>query len=177
MKLKTLVPGICIGAVLAAGLTFGVTEASATGPNVTYYACLDKGKLGDVGTTAPTCKAGETQISWNSQGPPGTNGTALDVGSVYTFGSSTGFYSNGLKGWVSVVNETTGVYCLVPDPSTNESNGSLVLSPGGPGSFVPGEAVYQSGYCFVNDNSTFGFQVVTYVNGTVANAPFTAIVP
>ena len=55
-----------------------VVIAGASGPGTTYSACLKAGKLTKVGTTSPTCKAGSTVISWNSQGPagpPGTNGT------------------------------------------------------------------------------------------------------
>jgi hypothetical protein len=78
MKLRTLALGFAVGALLTAGLALGVTEASASGPNVTYYACLKNGKLTRVGTATPTCSALATKISWNSQGPagtPGTNGT------------------------------------------------------------------------------------------------------
>jgi hypothetical protein len=74
MKLRTLALGTVIGALVTAGLTIGVTEASASGPNTTYYACLAKGKLTHVGTVAPTCKSKATQISWNSQGPSGPQG-------------------------------------------------------------------------------------------------------
>src|SRR6516162_743092 len=68
MRLKTLALAVAISALAAAGLTFGVTEASASGPNVTYYACLNKGKLSLVGTTVPVCPSTASVISWNSQG-------------------------------------------------------------------------------------------------------------
>jgi len=58
--------------------TSAVVIAGASGPGTTYFACLKAGKLTQVGTASPTCKAGATVISWNSQGPagpPGTNGT------------------------------------------------------------------------------------------------------
>jgi hypothetical protein len=89
MRLKTVALAVGVSALLAAGLTFGVTEASASGQNVTYYACLAKGKLTDVGTTAPTCKSTATQISWNSQGAaaPIYSGTH-DNGVVFSTGTS-----------------------------------------------------------------------------------------
>ena len=76
MKFKTLALAVGVSALLTAGLTFGVTEASASGPNVSYYACLYKGKLTHVGTVAPSgCPGGLPPISWNSQGPQGPAGT------------------------------------------------------------------------------------------------------
>jgi hypothetical protein len=78
VRLRMLALGFTAGALLLGGMAFGVTEASASGPNLTYYGCLKKGKLIQMGTVPPTCKAPATQISWNSQGPqglPGTNGT------------------------------------------------------------------------------------------------------
>ncbi len=77
MKLRTLAIGFAVGTLMAGGITFGVTQASAA-TNVTYYACLKAGKLTQVGTTQPTCARSATGISWGSQGPqgpPGTNGT------------------------------------------------------------------------------------------------------
>jgi hypothetical protein len=75
MKQRTLVLIVAAIALLAGGLVGSVVQASASGPNVTYYACLNKGKLIHVGTTSPTCPSTATAISWNSQGPPGTPGT------------------------------------------------------------------------------------------------------
>ena len=89
MKLRSVALGLVIGALLTAGVTFGVTEASASGPNVTYYACLKSGKLTHVGTTAPTCAVGAVKISWNSQGPSGTNGTNGTNGRNFLTSSST----------------------------------------------------------------------------------------
>ena len=68
MRTKQVALAVGASALIASGLTFGVTEASASGPNVVYYACLARGKLTSVGTTPPTCKSTATQISWNSQG-------------------------------------------------------------------------------------------------------------
>jgi uncharacterized protein YjbI with pentapeptide repeats len=89
MKLRSVALGLVIGALLTAGVTFGVTEASASGPNVTYYACLKSGKLTHVGTTSPTCAVGAVKISWNSQGPSGTNGTNGTNGKDFLTSSST----------------------------------------------------------------------------------------
>ena len=65
-------------ALAATALSIGATaaiDAGASGPNVTYYACLSTtGKLSKVGTTAPTCTGTSTQISWNSQGATGATG-------------------------------------------------------------------------------------------------------
>jgi hypothetical protein len=62
-----------VGGSLAAGVTVAAS-VGATTPSVTYFACLKGGKLTHAGTTAPTCKGGATQITWNSTGPPGPSG-------------------------------------------------------------------------------------------------------
>ena len=64
------------------GLTIGVTDASAAGGSgaTTYYACLNKGKLTHVGTSAPKCLSIATLISWNSQGQAGPQGPAGATG-------------------------------------------------------------------------------------------------
>ena len=54
--------------------TSAVVIAGASGPGTTYFACLKAGKLTQVGTASPTCKAGATVISWNSVGPQGVQG-------------------------------------------------------------------------------------------------------
>jgi hypothetical protein len=74
MKGRTLLVGFVTGVLLTGVAAFGITEASATAPNTTYYACLKAGKLTKVGTAAPTCRTGATQISWNSVGPQGPPG-------------------------------------------------------------------------------------------------------
>ena len=82
--LKLAVAGVVAIAALAA-VTSAVVIAGASGPSTTYYACLYKGKLTEVGTTAPTnCKV-KPPISWNSQGPsgpPGANGVNGAPGSA-----------------------------------------------------------------------------------------------
>jgi hypothetical protein len=49
VKVKMMVLGFAVCSVLATGLAFGVTQASAGGPTVTYYACLKSGRLTQVG--------------------------------------------------------------------------------------------------------------------------------
>jgi hypothetical protein len=71
MSFKTIASAVGVSTLLTAGLTVGVTVASASGPNVTYYACLHKGQLSHVRTTPPTCASGAARISWNSQGANG----------------------------------------------------------------------------------------------------------
>ncbi len=58
MKRRSIAVCFVIGALLAAGVAFGVgvVQASASGAT-TYYACLKSGKLTHVGTTSPTCPA------------------------------------------------------------------------------------------------------------------------
>jgi hypothetical protein len=74
MKIRTLLLGGIVGALLAGGVAVGVT-ASAAGASTTYYACLSaKGSLSKVGTKLPTCLLGSKIISWNSQGPQGIQG-------------------------------------------------------------------------------------------------------
>jgi hypothetical protein len=58
------------------GVIVAVT-AGAKGTNITYYACLSGGKLSKVATTAPTCTAPATSVSWNSVGPTGPAGTSV----------------------------------------------------------------------------------------------------
>ena len=67
-----------------------MTGASASGPNVTYYACLKSGKLTHVGTTAPTCAVGCGQKSRGiRRGRSGTNGTNGTNGRNFLTSSST----------------------------------------------------------------------------------------
>lgn len=68
------------GAVLATGVTAAVTLQSG-GSGRTYYACLSRGWLSNVGTSAPRCWHA-TQISWNSVGPQGPQGPAGAAGAT-----------------------------------------------------------------------------------------------
>ena len=98
MRFRMMVLGFAICSVLAAGLAFGVTQASAGGPAVTYYACLKSGKLTQVGTSSPTCRSGATSISWNSQGPEGPVGPGSQTynwNANVPAGSSTTVYTTG----------------------------------------------------------------------------------
>ncbi len=115
MRLKTLALGMTVGALLATGLTIGVTEASASGPGTTYYGCLAKGKLTSVGTVAPTCKASSTLISWNSQGPTGPQGPVGPTGPTGPQGPSgtTGIF--GTNDNSSYAGMYTGAQCTLGD--------------------------------------------------------------
>lgn len=58
-----------IGAVATLVIGFGLqasASSSSSGSVTTIYACLESGKLKQVGTTVSTCGAGATAISWNS---------------------------------------------------------------------------------------------------------------
>ena len=60
---------VAVGVVLAASLA-----AVGNPPSTTYYACLKKGQLSEVGDTAPTCGKKGQLISWNEKGPKGDAG-------------------------------------------------------------------------------------------------------
>jgi hypothetical protein len=90
------VAALFVGSVTAAGVSFGLSTASAQGSSTTYYACLStKGALSKVGTNAVTCTAPSQEISWNSegptgpQGPAGANGTGVSTSSAAPSGSCT----------------------------------------------------------------------------------------
>lgn len=74
LVLASLIAGI----VLATGVTAAVTLQSS-GSGTTYYACLSRGRLSNVGASAPRCWHA-TQISWNSVGPQGPQGAAGATG-------------------------------------------------------------------------------------------------
>ncbi len=83
MRVPKQLGTIAIAAAVAGVVSFGagaVVEASATGSNVTYQACLSsKGALSKVSATVtPTCPATATVISWNSTGPAGPAGLPYD---------------------------------------------------------------------------------------------------
>ena len=87
-------------AVLAVGLVLGAAAvAVAVDPPQQYTGCLAKdGTLYRVaagGSPVKACAKTETQISWNQQGPAGTNGTAVLNGTVpptASVGSDGDFY-------------------------------------------------------------------------------------
>ncbi|HEY1740419.1 MAG TPA: hypothetical protein VGI86_17025, partial [Acidimicrobiia bacterium] len=69
--------------------------AGATGSATVYYACLSGGNLTKVGTSAPTCSASATQISWDQTGPQGPAGNTILSGSAApakTIGVAGNFY-------------------------------------------------------------------------------------
>lgn len=76
-RLKALVAVFAVMATLAAGVVVVNAVTSASTTTTTYYACLSGGKLSKVATTAPTCTAPATSVSWNSTGPPGPAGTSV----------------------------------------------------------------------------------------------------
>jgi hypothetical protein len=72
---------VAVAIVLAGGAAAtAAVSADASGSNVTYFACLKSGKLTAVSTTAPTCNAPATQISWNSAGSAGPAGPTGPTG-------------------------------------------------------------------------------------------------
>jgi hypothetical protein len=68
-----------IAAIAVAALAIGVADvtAGASGSDPAYYACLSGGSLTKVGTTAPTCSAPATRISWDQTGPQGPAGNTI----------------------------------------------------------------------------------------------------
>lgn len=64
--------------VIAGSVTLSAVAATST----TYFACLANGQLTKVGTAAPKCTSPAKQISWNSVGPAGTNGTTILSGAT-----------------------------------------------------------------------------------------------
>jgi hypothetical protein len=64
-----MIAALIVGAVVATGATEAVTSGSNT-TEATYYACLSRGRLSQVGTTPPRCWR-TAVISWNSVGPQG----------------------------------------------------------------------------------------------------------
>jgi hypothetical protein len=80
-SLSIAVAAVVATALISTGVTVAVT-AGATATNTTYYACLNNGKLSNVGTTAPTCASPATAISWNQTGPQGPAGNTILSGTT-----------------------------------------------------------------------------------------------
>ena len=76
-------------AAAAGGLVLlgSVAAMGASSSGSTYYACLKNGNLSQVGTSAPECKAQETLISWNQEGPVGPQGPQGPIGPVGATGA------------------------------------------------------------------------------------------
>jgi len=70
--MRRLIFGIIIGALLAGGLTFGVSQAFAQDEGQTFYGCLsgaNGGTLSEVEFAPHNCGInGVTAVSWNAQG-------------------------------------------------------------------------------------------------------------
>ena len=79
MKIRSVVLGGVVGAILLGGVLIGVS-VEATSPISTYFACLTNGKLTKVGTSSPACPTPGKVISWNSLGPAGATGAQGPVG-------------------------------------------------------------------------------------------------
>jgi hypothetical protein len=99
---------------------------------------------------------------------------ARDAGDVYPTATPS-FDTEGLVGWVSVTNVSTGKYCLTADPTSTQANTSLLLSTGGPGGWVGGTASW-SGYC---NYSPLELEVETFtLSGVASNSiAFEAVIP
>jgi hypothetical protein len=112
MKWKQFVVAVGVVAIsLGAG---GYGYAALTSTNNAYTGCLRGGaiskiKIGIKPTSA--CTTGSTQVSWNQQGQPGTNGTSITStalavgnshcphgGSSFTSASGTTYACSGLPG-------------------------------------------------------------------------------
>jgi len=99
--IKLALVAVVVAVTIGVGADAAVT-AAASG-STTYFACLKSGKLTSVGTSAPTCASGATQIQWDSPGTPGTPGATGPQGPV---------------GQASVVNFPDTTACPVPGPVT-----------------------------------------------------------
>jgi hypothetical protein len=173
-----------IASAAATVVVSGISSASIPDGSGVIHGCYKTSgtvhalKVIDSAVTS-SCPAKYTSLNWNQtgpQGPPGPAGTARDVGSVVSVGQGgPSFYSQGLKGWVSVTSPSTGIFCLTPDSSSTMANSALVVSDGSPGAFGLGQAFW-GGYC---SESPLVFRVTTEdFSGNLNNGiPFTAIVP
>lgn len=158
MKFRSMILGFAICSVLAASVAFGVTQASAGGPAVTYYACLKAGKLTQVGTSSPTCRSGATSISWNSQGPEGPVGP----------GTQTYNWSASVPAGASTTVYTTGNTEL-PSGSTVAATSALLT-----GNFSP--CVHGGSAAFYSSNGA-GTPAYWSVGTNVTNQPPTSSTP
>lgn len=197
-----LVVALAVGGALF-GIASAV-QASIPDAGGVIHGCYKTG-AGDlrvIDSAGTTCKNNETALNWSQTGPrgatgpqgpaglqgpagpqgppgpqgqPGADGSARDVGAVLA-SATPSFYSQGLKGWVSVTHASLpGSFCLTPDPSATFGNSVLLLSLGSPGATFSG-TVEWSGYC---TTSPLSFEVQTIdVNGNLSDGiNFTAIVP
>src|ERR1700722_11282648 len=84
--MRRLILGIIIGALLAGGLTFGVSQAFAQDEGQTFYGCLsgaNGGTLSEVQFAPHDCGAnGVTAVWWNAQGRTGAKGPKGKTGAT-----------------------------------------------------------------------------------------------
>lgn len=119
MRLRSIALGFVIGALVTAGLSFGVVQASASGAS-TYYACLSKGKLSHVGTSPATCKFPAVAISWGAAGTDGAN--------VLT--SSGSPYGSCVSGNTDIALSTDEVWSCSPNGTWSDTGSSIRGSQG-----------------------------------------------
>jgi hypothetical protein len=179
---------LVLGLTVAIGtLAGGVAWASIPASNGVISGCYSTktGALSVIDAAkVHSCPKNAKSLDWNQKGQagprgvPGPAGTARDAGTVVSVGQGgPQFYPEGLKGWRSVTSTGTGVYCLVPDASSNGNNTSLLLSPGSPGGGSLG-IVGWGGYC-TGPGGAFGLTVATYTIAGVPDndLPFEAVIP
>jgi hypothetical protein len=151
VALVAVVATTLIGAGVAVGMT-----ASAAGTDTTYYACLKAGVLSKVGTTAPTCVAPATAISWDQTGPPGPAGTA---GNTILSGTNAPSSSTGVAGNFYLETSNHRLYgpatrncSRLPCITVWGAGTSLVGSAGPPGPAGQGIAYQTTGSGTVTDD-------------------------
>jgi Collagen triple helix repeat (20 copies) len=90
--MRRLILGIIIGALLAGGLTFGVSQAFAQDEGQTFYGCLsgaNGGTLSEVEFAPHNCGInGVTAVSWNAQGRTGPKGPKGKTGATGSQGQA-----------------------------------------------------------------------------------------
>jgi hypothetical protein len=164
--------------LLAAGIGVGsLVYAGAQTTTTTFYACLKNGTLSAVNVTAPpVCKGGQ-QVTWNQQGPAGTNGNTIISGAVdpETEGVVGDFYLN-----------TTTYVLFGPKTEAGWGNGTTLVGSAGDetltihsATFTPymrmgdGDALQHAQY---TDGEVYGPgqspNVFRYVSGTGHDAFF-----
>ncbi len=71
---------LAVAATSGGVLLLAAVAAAGAPTDTTYYACLKNGRLSEVGTSAPSCAANETGISWSQRGPVGPAGPQGPIG-------------------------------------------------------------------------------------------------
>ena len=112
----------------------GVTEfaASASSSPKPFYACLARGKLTQVGKTAPSCPQGAKVISWNQVGPSGLQGEVGPKGDAGPAGGPKGDTGPpgppGTGSGVSVTSQWAEPTSCVPQPDIENLSGPSLFS-------------------------------------------------